>query len=89
MLATIGKATLSYHSESCEIGKSYFMSMFSVSLSIGDYRPTRHEWKITIWKTTIIDLIPDITTTGKQFNFVPFDVILDNKHDDKYLLGES
>ena len=57
------------------------MSMFSVSLTIGEYIPTRHEWKITIWKTTIIDLIPDITTTGQQFNFVTSDVI-QNKHDD-------
>ena len=55
IMASMGKFTMLTHSKSCVLGKSYFFAKFRVNPAAGEYRSTKHEWKMFFYKTSIIE----------------------------------
>ena len=76
-MAVIGKAAYSTYAQTIGLGKSYFFSKFSIYPVVGEYRPTKHDFKMFFWKTSIIERISDIILNSSIYNFVPFEDIHD------------
>ncbi|KAL2927336.1 Replication protein A 70 kDa DNA-binding subunit B [Bienertia sinuspersici] len=67
-------------------GSVYSISRFGVGQPSGDYRPTKHAYKINFLSTTIVEQLNELDMPISAYKFVCFRDILSNKLDDKYLV---
>ena len=65
------------------------LSNFVVALNSIRYKPTNHEFRIFFKKETSVFLIEDSAIPMNGFSFVPYNQILIEKKEDKYLVGMS
>ncbi|XP_020106253.1 uncharacterized protein LOC109722571 [Ananas comosus] len=85
--ATVRKAFLNKFKGLFMEEKVYVINQFGVGQSSGSYRTTIHPYKINFQYSTVIHEMEDVLTISKYgFIFTPFDEILANVADDKYLV---
>ncbi|XP_061376197.1 uncharacterized protein LOC133318221 [Gastrolobium bilobum] len=82
------KGTLQVQKKICE-GDAYFIKFFGIGLNMGNFRPTRHEYRLSFNLRTGVKSIVDATIPERGFDFAKFDVIEKESSDSPYLIGDG
>ncbi|XP_057443722.1 uncharacterized protein LOC130735863 [Lotus japonicus] len=84
------KKTLMYKFEKLLVeGNVYSLSSFVLVDSSGDYKPTRHNYKICFMYNTEVRHMPHITIDEFPYSFVSLADILAPSYDSGYLIGKN
>ena len=70
-----------------EEGKGYIVHKFVVAQNCGDYKATKHPFKINFLYSTCLKEV-DPTPIKKKFNIMPFEEILSQNLDGSVLIGK-
>ncbi|KAL2923539.1 Replication protein A 70 kDa DNA-binding subunit B [Bienertia sinuspersici] len=84
--ATVKRSKLLRFGPILHEGSVYSISRFGVGQPSGDYRPTKHAYKLNFLSATIVEQLNELDMPISGYNFVCFRDILSNKLDDKYLV---
>jgi len=68
-------------------GNIYCMGFFTVGSNDGDYRTTKHDFKLNFEINTVVEELKEPSITHSPYSFVPFNDMLEKEYDMSYLVG--
>ncbi|XP_027931228.1 uncharacterized protein LOC114187234 isoform X2 [Vigna unguiculata] len=67
-------------------GNIYCMGFFTVGSNDGDYRTTKHDFKLNFEINTVVEELKEPSITHSPYSFVPFNDMLEKEYDMSYLV---